>query len=322
MKLSVIIVTYNVRNYLEQAINSCLNQNYQGDFEIIIGDDGSSDGTIDIIKEYTVKFPEIIKYFIMDRSDVTDLIPSIRVTNVLRRAFEMAKGEYITCMAGDDYFSDLSKFETQVDFLEKNKTYQSCYTDYRKVWDNGEKIDFHTKKVISRAIFWSKYYIHVSCYVFRRSVFSSLPDRFFDDTGLIFAMLKTGKCFHIPNIMFDYRQRDNSIMHESDNLELNILELLLYQDITNSGGFKMSSLARFYKPLKNCFKRRQEIKNDKYKKYVKNSSLHKNDILGKLSNFDDISLICKFLYLFLLIRAFISYCVFYVLSKINRVIAF
>ena len=95
MKLSFIIVSYNELEYLEQAISSCMNQ-HLNDYEIIIGDDGSNDGSIDFIRKYAKQYPEIIRYSVSDRTGIgstKDIIASLRVSDVITRSLEMARGE-------------------------------------------------------------------------------------------------------------------------------------------------------------------------------------------------------------------------------------
>ena len=78
-KVSVIIVSYNEKDYLPEAINSCLMQAYD-DYEIIIGDDGSSDGSIELIEKYAAEYPNKIRFFIQDRKIGPEgVIPSVRV---------------------------------------------------------------------------------------------------------------------------------------------------------------------------------------------------------------------------------------------------
>lgn len=288
MKLSVVVVSYNECEYIDQAIQSCLNQKCDFEYEIIIGDDGSTDGSIEKIKKYVELYPNKISCFIMDRTNINNVIPSIRVSNILRKAFSIAKGKYVICLSGDDYYIG-NIFQMQVDILEKNINYSSCYTNFKKVWNNGEQIELSISKINNRAVFWSRYYVHISCFMFRRDVFNNMPERFIDDVGLIFAILKTGNIYHIKEQGFAYRQRDKSIMHEADNMELCILELLLFQDVLNVGGYKTSSLSRFSKPLRYCYKNREKLREKKYEKYVNNSSKYRNDIIGQLIIYDKLS---------------------------------
>ena len=179
MKLSIIIISYNEEKYIVDAIKSCLNQKCNFDYEIIIGDDGSNDGSIDVIKEYSEKYPDIIKYFIMDRENVSDVIPSIRVSNVIKRACSIAKGEYITILSGDDLFVNENKFNLQVNFLDNNSKYSSCYTDFKKFWNDGTEENCIYKGSDSRAIFWSGKYVHISCFMFRKDCVNNILNNAF-----------------------------------------------------------------------------------------------------------------------------------------------
>ena len=120
---------------------------------------------------------------------------------------------------------------------------------------------------------------------------SGLPtgflEDFCDDTGALFSILKSGRTKHIDIIGFAYRQRDKSIMHEADNMELAILELLLYQDILNAGGFRVSSLSRFSKAVNYAFKNRKSIGDQKYVVYREISKQKKNDIISKIYESND-----------------------------------
>ncbi len=282
MKLSIIVVSYNEKQYIREAIESCLNQVFEFDYEIIIGDDGSDDGSIDVIKEYQVKYPNIIQYFEMDRSNISDFIPSLRVTNVLKRGFSMAKGQYMTVLFGDDIILNHSKFFRQIDFLDHHPNYVSCYTDFKKFGKNQADIVCVGMFSFGRSVFWSGRYVHISCFVFRKTVVEHLLDRFADDTGLIFSIFKAGKSKRIGGLDFGYRQHDSSIMHEADVMELSILELMLYQDILNSGQYAICSLSRFMKPLNYVYKHRNELLNRKYDKYLSNCKLYPNNILKEI----------------------------------------
>lgn len=286
MKLSILILSYNERVFLSEAIESCMNQQLGDDYEIIIGDDGSSDGSIDTIKEYSQKFPQIISYFVMDRSDAVNVIPSIRASNVLKRAFKCAKGEYITVLSGDDLNLGRARLKSQVDFLDRNPRVMSCYVDYKMFWEDGQERDNVLNASLNERVFWGFQYVHISCFVFRRECLTNLLNRFCDDTGLAFSILKTGKSKHIGQIGFGYRQRPASIMHEADPLELSILELALYQDCLNAGGLRIASMSRFARPLGYVYQHRQELSKEKYRKYLNSCGQYSNDILGQISKLD------------------------------------
>ena len=281
-KLSVIIVSYNEREYLGLAIESCLQQKFDYPYEIIIGDDGSNDGSVDLIREYEEKYPDIIKYYVMDRTEVKDVIPSIRVSNVLKRGFEMASGEYLTVLSGDDFWCDNLKWHRQVEFLENNEEYASCYTDFKYYWSEGREELRYTYDYLSRAELWSHYYVHISCFVFRRDALQYILDRFCDDTGMIFSILKAGKAKHIKGVSFAYRQRGGSIMHEAKRLELNVLEVALFQDIRNAGGYTVSSYAKYALPLLYVYRHRAELKQKLFDKYFRICEDYSNNFLKEM----------------------------------------
>lgn len=289
MKLSIIIVSYNESDYLSNAIDSCINQKINIPVEIIIGDDGSTDGSIDIIKDYKRKYPEVIKYFVMDRADANNVIPSIRVSNIIKKAFSLATGNYFMVLSGDDVLIDEYKIDSQINFLEKNNKYMSCYTDFKKFWNNGNEVCIKMKTNISNSCFWSLRYVHISCFIFKEKVLKFLLDNFCDDTGLIFSILISGKTMHMDRTSFAYRQRDASIMHDSDKLELSIMELLLFNDVINKGIFLNSSASRFAKPLRYVLDNRDKFKLEKYKKYINFSYKYENNILEKLIHYDSLN---------------------------------
>ena len=131
-ELSIIIVSYNEKEYIKDAIESCLFQKKADNFELIIGDDGSSDGSILLIEEYFRRFPGTIKYFVMDRDDTNEIIPSIRVSNIIKKAFDYAQGQYFMLMSADDLVLRKDRLYKQVDFLKQHPSVSSCYTDYKK----------------------------------------------------------------------------------------------------------------------------------------------------------------------------------------------
>ena len=106
-KISVIMPVYNAEKYLNEAIDSILNQTF-GDFELIIINDGSTDSSVEIIKNYNDSRIRFI-------DNKTNEIYMKR----LNEGIELAHGEYIARMDADD-ISLPQRFEKQVEFLDKN----------------------------------------------------------------------------------------------------------------------------------------------------------------------------------------------------------
>jgi glycosyltransferase involved in cell wall biosynthesis len=106
-KVSVVIASYNHEKYVSDAIQSVLNQTYQ-DFEIIITDDGSVDGTVSKVKEFT---DPRIKLFTFEKNQGAVVAASHSIQN--------ATGEYISDLSSDDIFLH-DKLEKQVRFLDEH----------------------------------------------------------------------------------------------------------------------------------------------------------------------------------------------------------
>jgi glycosyltransferase involved in cell wall biosynthesis len=96
-------------------------------YEVLVGEDGSSDGTREICKEYAAKNPDKIRLFLNDRKNVIyiDGRPTGRwnFINLLKNA----KGKYIALLDGDDYWTDSHKLQRQVDFLEGHSELVICF---------------------------------------------------------------------------------------------------------------------------------------------------------------------------------------------------
>ena len=97
MKISIIVVSYNEAGYLAECLDSCL-RNLRafpkpGDCEIIIGDDGSNDGSQEIIRAYQEKYPDLIRSFVMERNITGNFVPSFRVSNLIKRAIGLSRGQ-------------------------------------------------------------------------------------------------------------------------------------------------------------------------------------------------------------------------------------
>lgn len=293
-KISVIIISYNCAEYISEAIESCLSQSYKN-IEIIIGDDGSTDSSNRIIEDYATMYPNTIKHYVMSRPhDESDIIPSIRVSANIRQAVKYATGRYICLLSADDYYMDDLLFEKEMYFLKKNNDYVSVACGYRKQWPNGKYEEMIHRGRIS-TLFWSGGYLHISCFLIKANVFHSknfLP-RLCDDTGMLYTIIASGKCKCLPFVGMVYRQREGSIMHKADRIELDLLELLLYQDIQNVGALPFSSMSRFARPINYIFSHRKELNKPQYKKYLKETSRLDKSIIKDIINYEKSTIVSK-----------------------------
>jgi len=112
--ISVCVQTYNHSNYIRHCLNSILEQQTNFDFEILLGEDASTDGTREICIEYAEQYPDKIRLFLHHRENNIKIgdQPTGRF-NFLYNLFS-AKGKYIALCEGDDYWTDPFKLQKKV----------------------------------------------------------------------------------------------------------------------------------------------------------------------------------------------------------------
>ena len=180
MKISVVIPTYNRKHTLPGALDSVLAQSYQP-FEIIVIDDGSSDGTIDMIKS---KYPSI-KLLESLKPSKSLKGHSPKGVSVSRNVgIKQSKGDWIALLDSDDEWIP-DKLIKQVQLLKKNEGSVFCHTN--EIWiRNGVRVNQHKKH--------QKYggYIFKECLDICRISPSSvlIHKSIFEDIGLFDESLK------------------------------------------------------------------------------------------------------------------------------------
>lgn len=128
--VTVACVTYNHVKFIRQAIDSFLMQKTTFPFEIIIHDDASTDGTVDIIKKYAKKYPDVIKIILQKKNQYEQGMRSgvlFGYDPLVRHVLPIAKGKYIALCEGDDYWTDPMKLQKQVNHLDIHPEQVMCY---------------------------------------------------------------------------------------------------------------------------------------------------------------------------------------------------
>jgi glycosyltransferase involved in cell wall biosynthesis len=108
--VSVVMITYNQEKYIAEAIESVLSQEAPFQFELVIGEDCSTDGTREIVSTYQKNYPEVIRV-ITGRKNVGMILNFIRTGRA-------CTGEFLAFCEGDDYWHRRDKLKLQVEYLE------------------------------------------------------------------------------------------------------------------------------------------------------------------------------------------------------------
>ena len=129
MKLSVFVVTYNQEKYIRQCLDSILMQKVDFDYEVVIGEDHSTDGTRSICEEYAAKHPQI---------RLLPLTENLGVAGNWKRVLLECKGKYVAMCEGDDYWIDDNKLQMEADLLDSDKEIGYVFTKNAILTEEGE----------------------------------------------------------------------------------------------------------------------------------------------------------------------------------------
>ena len=221
-RVSVLTLSYNHAAYIGECIESVIAQQTSFPIQHIIADDGSDDGTQDIILSYAAKYPHIVPMFQKNRS---------RGTRNIYAMFDMARTEYVALCDGDDYFTDPSKLQSQVDLLDAHPDYALCFHMVRVVYEDGSRPErlYPPEDILPRGIRPFYYlvdlirnnFIQTNAVMYRWRFQNGLPDWFRPDIApadrywhLLHAEM--GKAGFINKVMSVYRRHKKGVFYLSE----------------------------------------------------------------------------------------------------------
>lgn len=191
MKLSVVIVSYKFKEYICQCVDSILAQQTDFGFEVLIRDDGSNDGTIELLNE---------KYKSVPNVRILDSTTNVGAVENLLILLKEAQGKYIAHIDADDYLIDNKYYQRAVEFLENNPAY-SIYcsgckylegdsTSPTETWVVSAKSEIELKDMlVENYVSFGRVFRKTE---FRKDLFNDIP---YPDWVFNFEILKKGKGF-------------------------------------------------------------------------------------------------------------------------------
>ena len=223
--VSVCLITYNHSKYIRQAIDSILMQQVHFDWELIIADDFSTDGTREILEEYKNRHTNFIQ-LILQPTNVGSI-------NNWLQLLSAANNKYIACIDGDDYWTDEYKLQKQIDFLEANPEFSLCFHPVKLLENNGQIVDDYITKVpknyqcIENLARYGNY-IHTPSVVFRNCI-KEYPKTMLQspvgDYYLYMLLSQHGKIFRLDETMAIYRNGTGTF--SSQNLHAKYFKALI-----------------------------------------------------------------------------------------------
>ena len=256
MKVSILITTYNLEKYIRTTLDSVIGQKTDYEYEILVGDDGSSDSTVDIINEYVSRFPGVISLYQMPREEGVEYNRVERSAANRINLLSHAEGEYISFLDGDDFYTSKNRIDEMVKILDDpaNSSCVMCAHNLVMYYDKGETlstpfVDDVTAlgEPLCRAIkrhtwalkdYWPAIFIQANAFMIRnlykheeaKNLLLNTPALMsnFDDNNIIFWAFTFGKMYYIPDCHGAYRQIEGSSWNGIDELKKHCSNIIGY----------------------------------------------------------------------------------------------
>ena len=221
VEVSICCITYNQKEYVREALDSFLSQKMDVNFEIIVHDDASTDGTAEIVKEYIERYPNIIKGILQNENQFSKGNRRVLLNNLL----PVATGKYIAVCEGDDYWCDVDKLHRQLEFIKAHPECAVCVHRTEIIHENGSatgatvpSMELETGIIssddyINRVFRENRHLFHTSSILFPRkaveSIVGCLPEFMkvseAGDRALFLYLATKGDIAYIDRIMSKYR---------------------------------------------------------------------------------------------------------------------
>lgn len=233
MDVSIIIPAYNVEKYIEQCLDTVLNQRTNYEYEVICVNDGSTDATYDILKKYEERITLIS----------TDNKGPGAARNL---ALKHAKGKYIMFVDGDDYVLDTFVEKMMTEIIENDADVVIC--NFYRFIDNDSNIEkvnkgkykIYHKGDIGQVLLME---FHSCNKAFRRELIENnkYPENmYFEDVVTISkALIDAKKIVKIEDYLYYYRRTKNSITNNLTDSNYDIIKALdLISDKFTKNGYQ------------------------------------------------------------------------------------
>ncbi|WP_313114927.1 glycosyltransferase family 2 protein [Aequorivita sediminis] len=239
--VSILCITYNHQQFIGKCLESLTNQKCDFDFEILIHDDASTDGTQAIIKEFQLRYPKIVKPILQTENQWSRKPSGIN----LRFNYPRAKGKYIALCEGDDYWIGEDKLQKQVTFLENNPDYSMICSAYNIVTEESvqpivKKGIVSVEKEDGKGFYFDlgdlikHWFVRPSTALIKNlsdkaKVLEDYDSPF--DVHLFYHILKTKKGYYSKEILAGYNRHNRGVYSGRSPQELLLAHYYIFKEI-------------------------------------------------------------------------------------------
>jgi glycosyltransferase involved in cell wall biosynthesis len=240
------MITWNQRACVRDALESVLSQHTDFDFEIVIGDDLSTDGTWDILAEYARLHPARIRLQLRPQN--------LGAVRNFFATYEECRGDYVAILEGDDYWTSPQKLQKQAELLDQDPEVAICFHPVLQKDDDGIQPDQiippreHQKRRSEFADLIKMNYIPTCSVMFRNKLFGPPPSWLLDlaigDWPLHLLNARYGTIGMLDEVMAVYRVHGKGIWSGRPKSWRREQEIRILEEVSRGLSGQYASLAR------------------------------------------------------------------------------
>lgn len=304
MKISFLVTYYNQEAFVRQSLDSILAIRKPGEWEILIGDDGSTDGTRDVAEEYVARDPAHIRLCVMPREAGRQYDPVRRASANRLNLLGQCGGDCFCTLDGDDFFTDTEFVAEAMDIFQAHPEVSLAAFGYREYRDgtfgDARVLPFAKGSVVPKRKFIRDWYLPAGACVHRIRWGADRVEYirrigYFDDNNILLNTLNGGGIYSVGRPIYAYRQTGESVFTSMNMVEKCMLvvqgmdvDLKLMDD-----QWRRDVLSRYANPLETVWIARHKLRDilgaQKHARYLEGCRRIGDSIGEALLTWDDLA---------------------------------
>jgi len=252
VKVSVAMITYNHERFVAQAIESALEQEVDFEYEIVIGEDRSTDNTREIVFEFQRRRPDRIRLLLRENN--------LGMIQNFVQTLQACCGEYVAILESDDFWTSSLKLQKQVEFLDSHPECAICFHNVTMMYEDGSEEPYcsQNQKTIStlKDLLLSNFIPNCSV-MFRRGLFGEFPAWYYSmgmgDRPLHILNAQHGAIGYIDEVLGTYRVHSGGVWSAQSHDRGLREEFHMYEAVNAHLGFKYDHIVAIAKRESVCY---------------------------------------------------------------------
>lgn len=242
MKISFLLTFFNQEKFVDTSMRSILAVKIPDEWEILVGDDGSTDATISKIQNYVDQYPEHIRLYTRSLEDKKQIFYRNYSSMNRLHLLDEATGDFFCLLDGDDWYFDTSFAKEAVDILNRESDISAVMYGYRCYSNNsyiGQNLTLPVSgRITARDYIRNGWYIpagacvYRNCYDLKRRELLK-EHAFFNDNQVVYNSFNYGDVYSIQRAIYGYRIHEDSAWHSLSPIQT-FVEGALTIDVCNA----------------------------------------------------------------------------------------